>query len=57
MQIFNDIRLAFEYASTIFCLAVSAAAALASASACCAAWKLSKKFCKLKCNQVIERKH
>lgn len=37
MRIFNSILVAFEYASTIFCLAVSAAAALASAMACCAA--------------------
>lgn len=44
MRTFNSMRLAFEYASTIFCLAVSAAAALASAIACCAAWKLSRKF-------------
>lgn len=42
--IFNLIRVAFLYASTIFCLAVSAAAALASAMACWAAWKLSKKL-------------
>lgn len=44
MRTFNSIRAAFEYASTIFCFAVSAAAALASAMACCAAWKLFKKF-------------
>lgn len=44
IRTFNNIRVAFEYASTIFCLAVSAAAALASAIACCAAWKLFKKF-------------
>lgn len=34
MRTFNSIRFAFEYASTMFCLAVSAAAALASAIAC-----------------------
>lgn len=38
------ILVAFAYASTMFCLAVSAAAALASAMARWAAWKLSKKL-------------
>lgn len=33
IRIFNSIRFAVEYASTMFCLAVSAAAALASATA------------------------